>query len=277
MSTVLSSQSIRAIERGIRTGRCLTVLPDRKGAARVVESDEFLTAEESAAFLKSIAQPTPGTYLDMFIWNFECGSVKRFAAKIGYHPNRISALKSATRGISARLFRCIAEAYKLQESDREFWGKRHSGNLSDRPIQHRYPSPLQNRQGTDFYAASSIAFPSIFFNCGQVRVLATSALVSPPRRACCMPHRIASRPSGRWASVEMTIGMPSSLPPHRPRRPGRAATDGRSVPASCRARGRPASPPPSRFRTASVSTASGRWDGRWPRRADWPGPRSPAR
>ena len=52
MSTVLSTKSIRAIEKGIRAGRCLTVIPDRKGVARVVESDEFLTAEESAAFLK---------------------------------------------------------------------------------------------------------------------------------------------------------------------------------------------------------------------------------
>jgi hypothetical protein len=52
MSTVLSARSIRAIEKGIRAGRCLTVIPDRRGAARVVESDEFLTAEESEAFLK---------------------------------------------------------------------------------------------------------------------------------------------------------------------------------------------------------------------------------
>jgi hypothetical protein len=124
MSTVLSSRSIRVIEKGIRAGRCLTVIPNRKGTAQVVESREFLTAEESAVFLKSIAQPTPGTYLDMFIWELECGSVKRFAAKVGYHPNRISALKSATRGISARLFRRMAEAYKLSKKEREFWGKR---------------------------------------------------------------------------------------------------------------------------------------------------------
>jgi len=124
MSTVLSSRSIRAIERGIRTGRCLTVIPDRKGAARVIESDEFLSAEESEAFLKTIAQPTPGTYLDVFIWERECGSVKRFAAKVGYHPNRISALKSAASGISPRLVHRMAEAYKLDEKDREFWGKR---------------------------------------------------------------------------------------------------------------------------------------------------------
>ena len=124
MSTVLSSRSIRTIEKGIRAGRCLTVIPGRKGAARVVESEEFLTPEESEAFLKTIAQPTPGTYLDMFIWEHECGSVKRFAAKVGYHPNRISALKSATRGISPRLFRRMADGYKLSKKDRQFWGKR---------------------------------------------------------------------------------------------------------------------------------------------------------
>ena len=59
----------------------------------------------------------------MFIWEHEYGNVKRFAAKVGYHPNRISALKSATRGISARLFHRMAEAYKLSKQDREFWGK----------------------------------------------------------------------------------------------------------------------------------------------------------
>ena len=124
MSTVLSSKSIRAIEKGIRAGRCLTVIPDRKGAARVVESDEFLTAEESEVFLQTLAQPTPATYLEMFIWEYESGSVKRFAAKVGYHPNRISVLKSATRGVSARLFRRMAEAYKLSKKQREFWEKR---------------------------------------------------------------------------------------------------------------------------------------------------------
>lgn len=124
MSTVLSTRSIRAIERGIRAGRCLTVMPDRKGAARVVESDQFLTTEESEAFLKSIAQPTPGTYLDMFLWEHESGSVKRFSAKVGYHPNRISALKAAPRPISARLFRRMAETYKLDKKQREFWAKR---------------------------------------------------------------------------------------------------------------------------------------------------------
>jgi plasmid maintenance system antidote protein VapI len=86
--------------------------------------EEFLTAEESEAFLQSLDQPTPGTYLDMFIWEFESGGVKLFAAKVGYHPNRISALKSATRGISPRLFRRMVEAYHLGKKEREFWGKR---------------------------------------------------------------------------------------------------------------------------------------------------------
>ena len=95
-----------------------------QGAVRVVESEEFLSAEESEELLRSLRQPTPGTSLDVFIWQFESGSVKRFAAKVGYHPNRISALKSATRGISARLFRRMAEAYKLSKKEREFWGKR---------------------------------------------------------------------------------------------------------------------------------------------------------
>jgi hypothetical protein len=124
MATVLSSRSIRAIEKGIRAGRCMTVIPDPHGAATVVESEEFLTPEESEELLRSLSQPTPGTALDVFIWEFECGSVKRFAAKVAYHPNRISALKSASRGISPRLFRRMAEAYKLSKKDREFWGKR---------------------------------------------------------------------------------------------------------------------------------------------------------
>ena len=124
MSTVLSSKSIRRIEKGIRAGRCLTVIPDSRGGAHVVESEEFLTPEESEAFLRSIGQPTPGSCLDVFIWEFECGSVKDFAAKVGYHPNRISALKSATRGISPRLFRRMVEAYSLGKKEREFWGNR---------------------------------------------------------------------------------------------------------------------------------------------------------
>jgi hypothetical protein len=124
MATVLSSKSIRAIEKGIREGKCLTVIPDAKGGACVVENDEFLTPEESERFLESLAQPTPGTYLDMFVWEFENGCIKDFAAKIGYHPNRISALKSATRGISHRLFRRMIEAYSLGKKEREFWGGR---------------------------------------------------------------------------------------------------------------------------------------------------------
>jgi hypothetical protein len=94
----------------------------------VVESSEFLTPSESEAFLKTIAQPNAGTYLDMFIWELESGSVKKFAAKVGYHPNRISALKSATHKMSARLFRRMAEAYRLDKKDREFWGKRLLGS-----------------------------------------------------------------------------------------------------------------------------------------------------
>jgi hypothetical protein len=123
MATVLSSKSIRAIEKGIRAGRCMSVIPDSRGMATVFESDEFLSAEESEAFLKTLAQPTPGTYLDMFIWERECGNVKRFAAKVGYHPNRISVLKSTTQPISPRLFRRMAVAYKLTKKDREFWAK----------------------------------------------------------------------------------------------------------------------------------------------------------
>ncbi len=127
MATVLSSKSIRVIEKGILAGKCLTVIPDEKGDARVVASDEFLTPEESKAFLQTLAQPTPGTYLDMFIWEHESGSVKRFAAKVGYHPNRISVLKSSTGGISARLFSRMTEAYKLTKKQREFWEKRLRG------------------------------------------------------------------------------------------------------------------------------------------------------
>ncbi len=95
-----------------------------RGRASVIDNEEFLTPEESEALLKSIGEPTPGVCLDMFIWQFEGGSVKSFAAKVGYHPNRISALKSATRGISPRLFRRMVEAYRLGKKDREFWGNR---------------------------------------------------------------------------------------------------------------------------------------------------------
>jgi plasmid maintenance system antidote protein VapI len=69
-------------------------------------------------------QSTPGHCLDRFIWEFESGSVKDFAAKVGYHANRISALKSTTRGISPRLFRRMTEAYGLGKKERVFWGKR---------------------------------------------------------------------------------------------------------------------------------------------------------
>jgi hypothetical protein len=124
MTAVLSTRSIRAIEKGIRAGRCMTIIPDSQGTARIFESDEFLTPAESEALLRSLPQPTPGTTLDTFIWEYECGNVKRFAAKVGYHPNRISVLKSATRAISARLFRRMAVAYKLTKKDRDFWGKR---------------------------------------------------------------------------------------------------------------------------------------------------------
>ena len=48
----------------------------------------------------------------------------RFAAKVGYHSNSITALKSATCPISARLFRRVAGVYKLGKREREFWGKR---------------------------------------------------------------------------------------------------------------------------------------------------------
>lgn len=89
-----------------------------------IECDEFLTPEESAALLKSIAEPTPGTYLEQFIWEYADGSVKAFAAKVGCHPNSISALKSAARGISTRLFRRMTEVYKLTKKERDFWGRR---------------------------------------------------------------------------------------------------------------------------------------------------------
>jgi hypothetical protein len=123
MTSVLSFKAIKTIERGIREGRCMTVIPDAKGVARVVESDEFLSKDESDALLKSVAQPTPGTFLDMFIWEFADGSVQRFAEKVGYHPNRVSALKSTTRGISSRLLRRMIEAYELGQKQRKFWSK----------------------------------------------------------------------------------------------------------------------------------------------------------
>ena len=90
----------------------------------VVDSYEFLTPEESEALLRSLPQPTPGTALDVFIWEFEYGDIMRFAAKVGYHPNSITTLKSAARPISARLFRRMMGVYKLGKREREFWGKR---------------------------------------------------------------------------------------------------------------------------------------------------------
>jgi plasmid maintenance system antidote protein VapI len=71
---------------------------------------QFLTPEESKAFIKTLSQPTPGDILERFIWEFANGSVKAFAAKVGYHPNRISALKSSTQGISTRLIRQIIKS-----------------------------------------------------------------------------------------------------------------------------------------------------------------------
>ena len=124
MSSVLSTKSIREIERAIRNGKCLTLMPNSSGRVQVFESSEFLSDEESEAFARSIPQSTPGHCLDRFIWEFESGSVKDFAAKVGYHPNRISALKSAMHGISPRLFRRMVEAYSLGKKEREFWGNR---------------------------------------------------------------------------------------------------------------------------------------------------------
>jgi len=115
---------LKAIEKGIREGKSLTLIPDNRGSVKVLESSEFLTAEESAAFLKTLAQPTPGDWLERLIWEFANGSIKKFAAKVEYHPNRISALKSTTQGISTRLFRRIIKAYRLSEKERTFWAKR---------------------------------------------------------------------------------------------------------------------------------------------------------
>ena len=87
---------------------------NRKCGKKALDKYEFLTPEESEALARSIAQPTPGHVLERFIWQFESGSVRHFAAKVGYHPDRISA----------RLFHRMAEAHKLSKKDREFWGKR---------------------------------------------------------------------------------------------------------------------------------------------------------
>jgi hypothetical protein len=124
MASVISAKSWKAIERAIRAGKCLTLIPNCHGSVQVLESSEFLSPEESAAFLKTLAQPTSGDWLERFIWEFADGSVKKFAVKVGYHPNRISVLKSTTEGISTRLFRRIIKAYKLSEKERAFWAKR---------------------------------------------------------------------------------------------------------------------------------------------------------
>lgn len=50
---------------------------------------QFLTPKESEEFIKTLAQPTPGDILERFIWEYANGSVREFAAKVGYHPNRI--------------------------------------------------------------------------------------------------------------------------------------------------------------------------------------------
>ena len=81
----------------------------------------------------------------MFIWEFEVGNVKKFAAKVGYHPNRISALKSATRGISTRLFRRMAEAYGLSKKT-GILGQADAGHLTRwRRRFNRRPSGLLRR------------------------------------------------------------------------------------------------------------------------------------
>lgn len=98
-------------------------MPDADGTPRVVQSNEFLSARESQKLLERLAQPTPGISLERFIWEFEKGNTKQFAAKVEYHPNRISALKSSSRAISLRLFRRMAKAYNLSEKERDFWAR----------------------------------------------------------------------------------------------------------------------------------------------------------
>jgi plasmid maintenance system antidote protein VapI len=124
MSQALSTKSLKEIERGIGAGKCLTIIPGKNGSVHVVDNTLFLTPEESEVFLKTLPKPTPGDALERFIWEYANGSVKAFAAKVDYHPNRISALKSTTKGISARLVRRIIKAYKLSEKERAFWAKR---------------------------------------------------------------------------------------------------------------------------------------------------------
>jgi hypothetical protein len=124
VATVISAKSLKVIEKGIRAGKCLTLVPNRRGSIDILESSEFLSPQESEEFLKTLAQPTSGDWLERFIWEFADGSVKTFAAKVGYHPNRISVLKSSTIGLSMRLVRRIIKAYKLSEKEQAFWVKR---------------------------------------------------------------------------------------------------------------------------------------------------------
>jgi hypothetical protein len=39
---------------------------------------QFLTPEESKAFIKTLSQPTPGDILERFIWEFANGSGQGF-------------------------------------------------------------------------------------------------------------------------------------------------------------------------------------------------------
>lgn len=96
---------------------------EAKSAEQLPDDYEFLTPEESKALVRSLLQPTAGTCLEMFIWEFEYGDMMRFAAKVGYHPNSITTLKSAARPISAWLFRRMMGMYKRSKKEREFWGK----------------------------------------------------------------------------------------------------------------------------------------------------------
>jgi hypothetical protein len=55
MSQLLTAKTIKEIVRGIRAGKCLTLIPTRRGSVKVLESSEFLSPEESEAFLKTLA------------------------------------------------------------------------------------------------------------------------------------------------------------------------------------------------------------------------------
>lgn len=100
-------------------GKCRKIEP----AEQAVEDYEFLTSEESEAFARSLPRPTVGTYLNMFIWQYEYGRIMDFAAKVGYHPNSVYKLTSANRPISVGLFRRMVGIYRLSKEDREFWGR----------------------------------------------------------------------------------------------------------------------------------------------------------